>query len=329
MRIKEYTNGEILFNEGDVCDSMYKIVDGSVSVQIKASNGDSVELTTLGKDKIFGEMAVFESWPRSATIVIREDHTKLLEIMRDEIKDFLREDPEQVKNIITNLSHRQKRLTDDYLHACRTIREMDETKTEREARSDTLLDKITRFVTTYTRAMHYLTPYHLQNDQALDHDSEADKDHSMTFTEDTVIFKEGEDSGSMYFIQSGSVGFYTDYGTADEKCIATLGGKTFFGDMGLIEKLPRRATAVVLEDDTALQEITEENLLELYERAPELIIGCMQHMASRMRNLTRDYLASCEMIATIVVAEKEERKLTATERERKLALITDAEQLRI
>ena len=83
MQIKEYNGGEILFKEGDVCDSMFKIVEGSVSVQIKASNGDSVELTTLGKDKIFGEMAVFESWPRSATIVIREDHTKLLEIMRD------------------------------------------------------------------------------------------------------------------------------------------------------------------------------------------------------------------------------------------------------
>jgi CRP-like cAMP-binding protein len=204
---------------------------------------------------------------------------------------------------------------------------MDETKMEREERSDTLLDKITRFVTTYTRTMHYLTPYHLQNDQALDHDSEADKDHSMTFAEDTVIFSEGEESGSMYFIQRGSVGFFKGYGTADEKSIASLEGKTFFGDMGLIEKLPRRATAVVLENDTVLQEITEENLLELYERTPEVIIGCMQHMASRMRNLTRDYLASCEMIATIVVAEKEERKLTATEKEKKRALIEAAEEL--
>jgi CRP-like cAMP-binding protein len=97
--------------------------------------------------------------------------------------------------------------------------------------------------------------------------------------------------------------------------------------MGLIEKLPRRTTAVVLENDTILQEITEENLLELYERTPEVIIGCMQHMASRMRNLTRDYLASCEMIATIVVAEKEERKLTPTEKERKRALIEAAEEL--
>ena len=149
----------------------------------------------------------------------------------------------------------------------------------------------------------------------------------MAFAEDTVIFTEGEDSGSMYFIQKGSVGFFTDYGTENEKCLASLGGKTFFGDMGLIEKLPRRTTAVVLEDDTMLQEITEENLLELYERTPEVIIACMQHMASRMRNLTRDYLASCEMIATIVVAEKEERKLTPTEKERKRALIEAAEEL--
>ena len=328
MQMKEYDSGEILFKEGDVCESMFKVVEGSVSVQVAASNGDSIGLATLEEDKIFEEMAVFESWPRSATIVIREDHTKLLEIMRDEIRDCLREDPQQVKNIITNLSHRQKRLTEYFLHACNTIREMDETKTEPEERSDTLLDKITRFVTTYTRAMHYLTPYHVKNDQALDHDSEADRDHSMTFVEDTVIFTQGEESGSMYYIQNGSVGIFTDYGTEDEKCLTSLGGRTFFGDMGLIEKLPRKATAVVLEDDTVLQEITEENLLELYERTPELIISCMQHMASKMRNLTRDYLAACEMIATIVTAEKEERKLTFSEKERKIALLTEAEGLR-
>ena len=41
MQIKEYNSGEILFKEGDVCDSMFKIVEGSVSVQIKASNGDN------------------------------------------------------------------------------------------------------------------------------------------------------------------------------------------------------------------------------------------------------------------------------------------------
>jgi ABC-type multidrug transport system ATPase subunit len=119
--IHRYDSGEILFKEGDVCESMFKVVEGSVSVQVAASNGDSIGLATLEKDKIFGEMAVFESWPRSATIVIREDHTKLLEIMRDEIRDFLREDPQQVKNIITNLSHRQKRLTEDFLHACNTV----------------------------------------------------------------------------------------------------------------------------------------------------------------------------------------------------------------
>ena len=331
MQIKEYNSGEILFKEGDVCESMFKVIEGSVSVQIAASNGDNIELTTLEPGKIFGEMAVFESWPRSATIVIREDHTKLLEIMRDEIRDFLNEDPQQVKNIIANLSHRQKRLTDDFLHACHTIREMDETKTktEREERSNTLLDKITRFVTTYTRTMHYLAPYHVQNDQALAHDSEADRDHSMTYVEDTVIFTQGEESGSMYYIQKGSVGLFKEYGTENEKSIASLSGGTFFGEMGLIEKLPRRAAAVVLEDDTVLQEITEENLLELYKRSPELIIGCMQYMASKMRNLTRDYLAACEMIATIITAEKEERKLTFSEKEKKHALIAEADMLRV
>ena len=329
MQIKEYKNGEILFKEGDVCDSMYKIVEGSVSVQIESKNGDSIELTTLGPEKIFGEMAVFESWPRSATIVIQGDDTKLLEIKRDEIRDFFREEPQQVKNIISNLSHRQKELTENYLYACRTIREMDETKSEIEDRSETLLDKITRFATAYTRAMHYLSPYHVQNDQALDHDSEADRDHSMAFVEDTVVFTQGEESGSMYYIQKGGVGIYTDYGTENEKLVASLGGRTFFGEMGLIEKLPRKATAVILEDDTILREITEENLLELYERSPELIIGCMQYMASKMRNLTREYLDACEMIATMYAAEKEERKLTFTEKERKRALIAEAEALRI
>ena len=56
--------GGIVFKEGDAGAEMYGIVDGEIQLQV----GDRV-IATLGKDEVFGEMAVVDSSPRMATAV--------------------------------------------------------------------------------------------------------------------------------------------------------------------------------------------------------------------------------------------------------------------
>ena len=117
----------------------------------------------------------------------------------------------------------------------------------------------------------------------------------------------------MYYIQLGSVGIYTDYGTGKENQLVVLEEEAFFGAMGLIEKMPRSATAVAVEDDTVLRKITEEELEELFKTSPVLVVRSIEHLSGRLRSLTKDYLDACEMVTKMDEAEKTDKVLTRAE----------------
>lgn len=69
MERKRYPAGAIIFRQGDESQDVYRIVSGSVQVMIEQPNGKSLVLATLRDDDIFGEMAMIDESPRSATVV--------------------------------------------------------------------------------------------------------------------------------------------------------------------------------------------------------------------------------------------------------------------
>ncbi|MDV7338044.1 cyclic nucleotide-binding domain-containing protein [Terasakiella sp. A23] len=60
--------GDVIFKEGDKADSAYIVKKGSVEIS-KTKNGSKVTLITLGTNQIFGELALLEDKPRSATAI--------------------------------------------------------------------------------------------------------------------------------------------------------------------------------------------------------------------------------------------------------------------
>jgi CRP-like cAMP-binding protein len=63
-----YAAGEVIFNEGDQGNLIYAIQLGEVQV---VHNGEV--LATLGEGELFGEMALIDSMPRSATVIALTD----------------------------------------------------------------------------------------------------------------------------------------------------------------------------------------------------------------------------------------------------------------
>lgn len=63
-----YEPGEVVFKEGDPCDIMYVVQDGEFDILV---NGVVVE--TVGPNGIFGEMALVDTSPRSATVVAKTE----------------------------------------------------------------------------------------------------------------------------------------------------------------------------------------------------------------------------------------------------------------
>ena len=74
LKLREFKTGEAICREGDPGDKMWLLVKGSVSVRLDvADNRVSRRITSLTRGTVFGEMALIEGAPRSATIVADED----------------------------------------------------------------------------------------------------------------------------------------------------------------------------------------------------------------------------------------------------------------
>lgn len=80
--------GEVILTEGEHGDALYFVIEGRVAVK----KGAKV-LAELGEREVFGEMALLDPGPRSATVEALDDVT-LLAIARDDFDDLMRERPE-------------------------------------------------------------------------------------------------------------------------------------------------------------------------------------------------------------------------------------------
>ncbi len=138
----------------------------------------------------------------------------------------------------------------------------------------------------------------------------------VRFDQNEIIFRQGDPGDSIYYIAWGRVGIYTDYGTSQQKELTTLGEDRFFGELGLIEKLPRTATVVALENGTILNRITDESLDEMFSSHPAIILKLLRHISSRLRKLTLDYVKACRTVTRMIAEEEGRPQLTEEDLQR-------------
>lgn len=120
MNTKTYKKGDIIFRQGDAAESMFDILWGAVGIYMDYGTDKERKLTELEGGAFFGEMGMIDHAPRSATAVVLEKGTQLQEIMDSELGELFREKPAKVLAIMQQLSHRLRKLTGDYMEACKT-----------------------------------------------------------------------------------------------------------------------------------------------------------------------------------------------------------------
>ncbi len=94
---------------------------------------------------------------------------------------------------------------------------------------------------------------------------------------DEQLFAQGDSGREFYVILSGAVRL-----TVDGKTLTDLKPGDYFGEMALLEDIPRQATATALEA-TDLLSLNRATLLELLTDKPELALGLLRGMARRLR----------------------------------------------
>jgi len=104
------------------------------------------------------------------------------------------------------------------------------------------------------------------------------------------IFEINDQGDHLYLLVSGAVGISIDPDPESSNFIAMLGPGDCFGEMNLLDDLPRSASAHVLEDSVVLT-LEKSRLRGLILSYPEISIGLLRSLSLRLREANRVAIA--------------------------------------
>lgn len=143
-------------------------------------------------------------------------------------------------------------------------------------------------------------------------------DKTEVFQMGDVIFNQGDAGDKMYEINSGLIGIYVNYGQENERCLVELGEGKCFGEMAMIEELPRSATAVAFRE-TTVTVITKEDFLAYIAIHTEVALSIMTQLSNRLRSLTSDYVDVCKTMSEAIAEGMTSKKPSLWEKMKKYA----------
>ena len=286
---KIYEKGEIVCRQGDPGDEMYIIQSGAVEVSSRR-DGRKVVLTILEKEDFFGEMALLDRSPRSATVETIT-RSRLLSLSRRIFLEKIAYTPDIVLYVLKALTRRIDRMTGQIRamidgdaelrrlmitvdrpggnsdHSC--LPEKGSARFEAEKPSETSESEGEKrsLAAQFSSALKFVS----------EPPEEADPGR--------VIFEQGDDGSRMYFIEQGTVEIYQATHSGN-LCLALLGEGDFFGEMSLIAGGPRSASAKA-HSTVRLRSISREDILTGIRSDPETGLLFLRILIDRLRVITR------------------------------------------
>ena len=105
------------------------------------------------------------------------------------------------------------------------------------------------------------------------------------FKQGETIFQQGDPGEVLYLIESGQVRIFVHGKDGQEWSVIVHGAGDIFGEMALIDNLPRSASAVAVED-TAVYFLSRTQFLDHMRRATQLSLNFMKALSVRLRYST-------------------------------------------
>ncbi len=123
--LRDFGDGEVVFDEGTSGRCLYTVVSGAVSIR-KTGDVVATVLTEVGPGELLGEMSLVENKPHSAT-AIAIGPTTLAFMDRDTFLSALRQNPEIALRVMSSLAGRLRDTTDK-LQQIATLHVLDRTE---------------------------------------------------------------------------------------------------------------------------------------------------------------------------------------------------------
>jgi CRP/FNR family transcriptional regulator, cyclic AMP receptor protein len=102
---RSFKAGQMVFNQGESGSEMYIVADGHVNIHLPGDASRRVSLKDIARGEYFGELALFDDKPRSASALATTDAT-LLELSRQSLSDYLERRPRAAMAILRTMAER-------------------------------------------------------------------------------------------------------------------------------------------------------------------------------------------------------------------------------
>lgn len=111
LRTRRFRKGETVFHQGDPGDALFIVATGSVKVVLPSNeSAEPAIVAVLGPGEFFGELALLDGAPHSATIVAVEP-TETLVLRREAFLALIDNEPQLRRALLASLATEIRRLT--------------------------------------------------------------------------------------------------------------------------------------------------------------------------------------------------------------------------
>ncbi len=259
-----FAKGAPIFRKGQVGKEMYIIMDGAVLI-VDDMVDPPKKIALLRQGELFGELSLTaketkrsakeESLRRSASAMAAEDSV-LFVVHEDAFRNLLERRPDIASKLLMNLFY----ITGERLR-------------------ETIRDKVIGEGVPTPKMVRGL--------------KDGEKKKLLKFSNvirvpaNQPLFLEGQLGNELYYVLSGSIAIMKKQ-EKGQKRVAVMGEGDVFGELGLITKKGRMASAVAVTDSDILA-IEEQGLLKLQKKAPDIatkiFLNLFRITTARMRSL--------------------------------------------
>ncbi len=278
-----YSNriGHTLFNEGERSDFVYRLVSGQVEITRRVPGGSTV-VGQIKPGEFIGEMGVLVACPRSGTARLTAD-SEVEQFTRTEFLDFISKDAAMSARLMDALSLRTRSQVE-------LLKQLPDLRCRKALKGfgPVFRYRLKRFVDWLheaLRARMKSIPFTRGARSVAIKPGLPER----IFKKGSHLFEEGDPADQLFWIRSGRVHIMKRMEGTVHRQIGVASKNEFIGEMGVLESLPRSASALAATE-VVVTVICQSDFFELMQNSPSAyftVIDSLCERANRLRQVIR------------------------------------------
>lgn len=108
---RAYAPGQAICRQGDLGEHLYAVLEGLVKVVFTSERGDEMVLNIMGPEETFGELALLDGSPRSASVIALK-HTSIFVLPRTRLLELMSRNPALADEFLKLIGKLVRKLTE-------------------------------------------------------------------------------------------------------------------------------------------------------------------------------------------------------------------------